>query len=113
MTPRRLGDASVAPVAFPVEDSGGTGFSSSAIRDALAVLVALLIELGSGLGLWVATAGTRAARPMPEAPRETVPARGPQKPAKPPSVVEALSPARGNAQSLPCTNPAAPGHVKG
>jgi hypothetical protein len=83
MTPRRLGDASVAPVAFPVEDSGGTGFSSSAIRDALAVLVALLIE--------VATAGTRAARPMPEAPRETVPARGPQKPAEPPSVVEALS----------------------
>jgi hypothetical protein len=69
-----------------------TGFSSSAIRDALAVLVALLIELGSGLGLWVATAGTRAARPMPEAPRETVPARGP-KLAEPPSVVEALSPA--------------------
>jgi hypothetical protein len=29
-----------------------TGFSSSAIRDALVVLVALLIELGSGLGLW-------------------------------------------------------------
>jgi len=76
-----------------------TGFSSSAIRDALAVLVALLIELGSGLGLWVATAGTRAARPTPEAPRETepaalaVPARGPQKPAEPPSVVEVLSPA--------------------
>ena len=46
-----------------------TGFSSSAIRDALAVLVALLIELGSGLGLWVATAGTRAARPMPGAPQ--------------------------------------------
>jgi hypothetical protein len=76
-----------------------TGFSSSAIRDALAVLVALLIELGSGLGLWVATAGTRAARPTSEAPRETepvavvVPVRGPQKPAEPPSVVEALSPA--------------------
>jgi hypothetical protein len=75
-----------------------TGFSSSAIRDALAVLVAILIELGSGLGLWVATAGTRAARPTPEAPRETeppsvaVPARGPQKPAEPTSVVEALSP---------------------
>jgi hypothetical protein len=72
-----------------------TGFSSSAIRDALAVLVALLIELGSGLGLWVATAGGGAARPIPEAPRETepaavaMPARGPQKPAEPPSVVEA------------------------
>ena len=36
-----------------------TGFSSQSIRDALAVLVAALIELGSGLGLWVATAGTR------------------------------------------------------
>ncbi len=75
-----------------------TGFSSSAIRDALAVLVALLIELGSGLGLWVATAGTRAARPTPEAPRETepaavaVPARGPQKPAEPPSVSPAEMP---------------------
>jgi hypothetical protein len=73
-----------------------TGFSSSAIRDALAVLVALLIELGSGLGLWVATAGT--ARPTPEAPCETgpvavaMPARGAQKPAEPPSVVEVLSP---------------------
>jgi hypothetical protein len=75
-----------------------TGFSSSAIRDALAVLVALLIELGSGLGLWVATAGTRAARPTSKAPCETgpvavaVPAREPQKTAEPPSVVEALSP---------------------
>jgi hypothetical protein len=72
-----------------------TGFSSSAIRDALAVLVALLIELGSGLGLWVATAGTRAAQPTPKAPHEpvamAVPVRGPQKPAEPPSVVEAPS----------------------
>ena len=66
-----------------------TGFSSSAIRDALAVLVALLIELGSGLGLWVATAGTRAARET-EPVAVAVPAREPQKPAEPPSVVEAL-----------------------
>jgi hypothetical protein len=71
-----------------------TGFSSQSIRDALAVLVAALIELGSGLGLWVATAGTKATRPTPapEASRETepvavaVPAREPQKPTEPPSV---------------------------
>ena len=49
-----------------------TGFSPSAIRDALAVFVALLIELGSGLGLWVATAGARAARPTQEAPQAPV-----------------------------------------
>jgi len=69
-----------------------TGFSSQSIRDALAVLVAALIELGSGLGLWVATAGTKATRPTPapEASRETepvavaVPAREPQKPTEPP-----------------------------
>ena len=42
-----------------------TGFSSQSSRDALAVLVAALIELGSGLGLWVATAGTKATRPTP------------------------------------------------
>ena len=91
-----------------------TGFSSQSIRDALAVLVAALIELGSGLGLWVATAGTKATRPTPapEAPRETepvavaVPARGPQKPTEPPSVVEALS-------GLSSAGPAAPDHVKG
>ena len=47
-----------------------TGFSPSAIRDALAILVAALIELGSGLGLWVATAG--AARPTQEAPQAPV-----------------------------------------
>ena len=84
-----------------------TGFSSSAIRDALAVLVAALIELGSGLGLWVATAGAMTARPMPEAPRETeaaavaVPAREPQKPAEPPSIVEALPEARKPSQLQP------------
>ena len=37
-----------------------TGLSASTVRDALAVLVAVLIELGSGLGLWVATAGAGA-----------------------------------------------------
>ncbi len=34
-----------------------TGFSAASVRDALAVLVAVLIELGSGLGLWVAASG--------------------------------------------------------
>jgi hypothetical protein len=34
-----------------------TGFAPSSIKDALAILVALLIELGSGLGLYAATAG--------------------------------------------------------
>jgi hypothetical protein len=34
-----------------------TGFAPATIRDALAILVALLIELGSGFGLWIATAG--------------------------------------------------------
>lgn len=34
-----------------------TGLSTGTVRDALALLVALLIELGSGLGLWIATAG--------------------------------------------------------
>ena len=33
-----------------------TGFSSETIRDAFAVLIAVLLELGSGLGLWAATA---------------------------------------------------------
>jgi hypothetical protein len=36
-----------------------TGFSAQSVRDALAVLVAALIELGSGLGLWVAAGGAR------------------------------------------------------
>ena len=48
-----------------------TGFSSQSIRDGLAILVALLIELGSGLGLWVATSGIRRAgapRQLPETP---------------------------------------------
>jgi len=34
-----------------------TGFAAPSVRDALAVLVAVLIELGSGLGLWVAAGG--------------------------------------------------------
>ncbi len=34
-----------------------TGLAPATVRDALAILVAVLIELGSGLGLWVATAG--------------------------------------------------------
>ncbi len=34
-----------------------TGFAPSSIKDALAILVAILIELGSGLGLFAATAG--------------------------------------------------------
>ena len=34
-----------------------SGFSPENIRSALAALVAILIELGSGLGLWVATGG--------------------------------------------------------
>jgi hypothetical protein len=34
-----------------------TGISAASIKDGLAIMVALLIELGSGLGLWVTTAG--------------------------------------------------------
>ncbi|MFZ1108455.1 MAG: hypothetical protein WAN43_08940 [Rhodomicrobium sp.] len=34
-----------------------TGISAASIKDGLAIMVAVLIELGSGLGLWVATAG--------------------------------------------------------
>jgi hypothetical protein len=34
-----------------------TGFSAASIKDGLAIMVAVLIELGSGLGLWVTTAG--------------------------------------------------------
>jgi hypothetical protein len=33
-----------------------TGISAASIKDGLAIMVALLIELGSGLGLWVTTA---------------------------------------------------------
>jgi hypothetical protein len=45
-----------------------TGFAPSSIKDALAVLVALLIELGSGFGLWVVTVGGQApARESPHA----------------------------------------------
>jgi hypothetical protein len=51
-----------------------TGFSPQSIRDALAVFVAVLIELGSGLGLWAATAGiSGAANSMPEAPQAPAP----------------------------------------
>ncbi len=36
-----------------------SGFTPDDIRSALAVLVALVVELGSGLGLWISTGGTR------------------------------------------------------
>jgi hypothetical protein len=36
-----------------------TGFSASSVKDALAIWVALLIELGSGFGLYAATASGR------------------------------------------------------
>ena len=62
-----------------------TGFSPQSIRDALAVFVAVLIELGSGLGLWTATAGIGAAKPMPEAPE----APAPRMEAKPAPMIEA------------------------
>lgn len=35
-----------------------TGLSAATVKDSLAILVALLIELGSGLGLWVTTGGS-------------------------------------------------------
>jgi len=67
-----------------------TGFSVQSIRDGLAILVAALIELGSGLGLWVATAGVRG--PAQEAPRSAEPvAKAPEKPAGAVPTVEALS----------------------
>jgi hypothetical protein len=34
-----------------------TGISAASIKDGLSIMVAVLIELGSGLGLWVTTAG--------------------------------------------------------
>jgi hypothetical protein len=34
-----------------------TGISAASIKDGLAIMVAVLIELGSGFGLWVTTAG--------------------------------------------------------
>ncbi len=34
-----------------------TGISAASIKDGLAIMVAVLIELGSGLGLWVTTSG--------------------------------------------------------
>ena len=66
-----------------------TGFSGQSIRDGLAILVAALIELGSGLGLWVATAGLRGASTAPgqEAPRV---ASEPQKPVEAAPMMEAL-----------------------
>jgi hypothetical protein len=39
-----------------------TGFSPSSIRDALAVMIAALVELGSGLGLWAVSAGAGLSR---------------------------------------------------
>jgi hypothetical protein len=72
-----------------------TGFSAQSIRDGLAILVAALIELGSGLGLWVATAGIRGAQPAPaqEAPRVAEPVvKEPQKAVEAAApMVEALS----------------------
>ena len=70
-----------------------TGFSAQSIRDGLAVLVAALIELGSGLGLWVATAGmirggTQPA-PAQEAPRPV--AKEAEKAVEAAPTVEALS----------------------
>jgi hypothetical protein len=46
-----------------------TGFAPSSIKDGLAILVALLIELGSGFGLYAATAGG-ALEKAPERSRE-------------------------------------------
>ena len=68
-----------------------TGFQIQTIRDALAVLVAVVIELGSGLGLWVATAGMWRTRPAPEPSRIAEPVtKGLGKADQPLSVVEAL-----------------------
>jgi len=39
-----------------------TGSSPTGVRTALALLVAVLIELGSGLGLWLATSGAPAVK---------------------------------------------------
>ncbi len=44
-----------------------TGLTSATVRDALAFLVALLIELGSGLGLYAATASGKAPEGVPAA----------------------------------------------
>jgi hypothetical protein len=45
-----------------------TGLSQATMRDALAILVAVLIELGSGFGLWVATASSPAVPVAPQKP---------------------------------------------
>ena len=51
-----------------------SGFSPESIRSALAALVAILIELGSGLGLWVATSGAERVKK----PKEAKPSAKPQ-----------------------------------
>jgi len=58
--------ASVLKSADPQSEALGrlTGFAPSTIKDSLAILVALLIELGSGFGLFAATASAASA-PVP------------------------------------------------
>lgn len=55
-----------------------TDIPAASIKDRLAIMVAVLIELGSGLGLWVTTAGTGAGqaktRPADEKERDEEPA---------------------------------------
>jgi len=50
-----------------------SGFTADEIRSALAVLVALVVELGSGLGLWMAVGGHHAPRPKRVTPDDSCP----------------------------------------
>lgn len=50
-----------------------TGVSATSIKDALAIMVAILIELGSGLGLYAVTAGAGHAQPKQDGSEEPEP----------------------------------------
>jgi hypothetical protein len=66
-----------------------TGFSAQSVRDALAILVAALIELGSGLDLWVAAGGTTHSEPKEESRASAVKAAPVALPVELPETAEA------------------------
>ena len=73
-----------------------TGLTPSTMRDGLAVLLALLIELGSGFGLWAVTAAGEGERKNPQESKTAAP----QQPGPAPTKSKAKDPVKAFARAV-------------